>query len=394
MRAMTAQSTAVPTGDPYEFRMPTTLVHGAGVSGQAGEHAKALNARRVLLVSDQGVAGSGSLAQVEESLRAAGLPFERFLDVKADPSADAVEAHAGLLRESRADCIVAVGGGSVLDYSKGLRLLHERGGPLRQFAGFGRVLSALSTPLIALSTTSGTGSQVSFGAVFTDTAAGTKFPVISPFMAPNLALNDPLLTVTAPPRITAIAGADALCHAIESYASRSANPFSRMFSVEATRLILDNLVTVYEQGDDVSARDAMLLASTIAIIPASLVGLGLAHAGAMPLCGRYALPHGLVTGMLTAPVMEFNLAAGAERYAGLARALGHSGTPDEAVGALVRQVAGTTARIGLPGRLREIGVRVDDLPRITADTLASPQAPRNPRPLTAENLDGFYRRYL
>jgi alcohol dehydrogenase len=383
-----------PATAPFEFRMPTTLIHGVGVAAQAGQRAKELGATRVLLVSDAGVAGCGLLAPIEDSLRAAGLSFATFTDIQADPTADSAERQANLLKKHGADGIVAVGGGSVLDYAKALRLLHERGGPLRQFAGFGNVPATLSTPLIALTTTSGTGSQISFGAVFTDAAARTKFPIISPYMAPNLALNDALLTATAPPKITAMTGADALCHAVESYASKHANAFSRMFSLEATKLILENLYAVYDNGQNVPARDAMLLGSTIAIIPASLVGLGLAHAGAMPLCGRYGLPHGLVTGMLMAPSIEFNIAEGPQHYTGLARALGHNGSPEQAVSALARRVRDLLTGIGVPGRFGELGVRAEDIPRIVADTLASPQAPRNPRPLTAENLDAFYRRHL
>jgi alcohol dehydrogenase len=379
---------------PYEFRMPTILIHGVGVAAQAGQRAKEMGATRVLLVSDAGVAGAGLLKPIEESLRAAGLPFGTFTDIQADPTADSVERQAGLLKQHGADGIVAVGGGSVLDYAKALRLLHERGGPLRQYAGFGKVPAPLATPLIALTTTSGTGSQVSYGAVFTDAAARTKFPVISPYNAPNLALNDPLLTVTAPPKITAMTGADALCHAVESYACKHANTFSRMFSVEATRLILENLRAVYDDGKNIPARDAMLLGSTIAIIPASLVGLGLAHAGAMPLCGRYGLPHGLVTGTLTAPSIEFNIAEGPQHYAGMARALGHDGSPEQAVAALARRVRDLLTGIGVPSRFGELGVRAEDIPRIVADTLASPQSPRNPRPLTAENLEAFYRKYM
>jgi len=385
---------AAPTPAAYEFRMPTTLIHGVGVATQAGQRAKELGATRVLLVSDAGVARAGLLKPIEESLRAAGLPFATFTDIQADPTAESAERQADLLKTHQTDCIVAVGGGSVLDYAKALRLLHERGGPLRRFAGFGNVPAALSTPLIALTTTSGTGSQVSYGAVFTDAAARTKFPIISPYMAPNLALNDALLTATAPPKITAMTGADALCHAVESYATKQANVFSRMFSIEATRLILENLQAVYDDGQNIPARDAMLLGSTIAIIPASLVGLGLAHAGAMPLCGRYGLPHGLVTGMLMAPSIEFNIAEGPQHYAGMAQALGHDGSPEQAVAALARRVRELLTGIGVPARFGELGARAEDIPRIVADTLASPQAGRNPRPLTAENLETFYRKYM
>jgi alcohol dehydrogenase class IV len=385
---------AAATAAAYEFRMPTTLIHGVGVATQAGQRAKELGASRVLLVSDAGVARAGLLAPVEESLRVAGLPFVTFTDIQADPTAESAEGQADLLKRHQADGIVAVGGGSVLDFAKALRLLHERGGPLRRFAGFGNVPAPLSTPLIALTTTSGTGSQVSYGAVFTDAAARTKFPIISPYMAPNLALNDAQLTVTAPPKITAMTGADALCHAVESYASKQANVFSRMFSVEATRLILENLRAVYDDGQDLAARDAMLLGSTIAIIPASLVGLGLAHAGAMPLCGRYGLPHGLVTGMLTAPSIEFNIAGGPQPYAGMAQALGHGGSPEQAVAAFARRVRDLLTGIGVPARFAELGARAEDIPRLVTDTLASPQSGRNPRPLTAENLEAFYRQYL
>jgi alcohol dehydrogenase class IV len=146
MTSPAPRQAAVATPAAFEFRLPTTLVHGVGVAAQAGQRAKELGATRVLLVSDAGVAAAGLLRTIEESLRAASLPFAVFADVQADATSESAERQAGLLKTHRADCIVAVGGGSVLDYAKALRLLHEVGGPLRQYAGFGKVTKPLASP--------------------------------------------------------------------------------------------------------------------------------------------------------------------------------------------------------------------------------------------------------
>lgn len=381
----------------YSFRMPTALIAGPGSAGQSGAQAKALGASRALVVTDPVIAKTPHLATVTESLAAAGLAYEVFDRVEPDPSIDVVEKNAAEVARGAFDAFVALGGGSSIDVAKGLRLLAQFGGKLRDYAPGDKVPGDLKAPLIAISTTAGTGSQVSYGAVFSDLARGTKFAVVSPKMAPTLALNDPIVTMGAPPSVTGNAGMDALAHAVESYISKNANPMADAWSLEAVRVIGENLPKVMADGNDLEARDAMLMASTIAIVPASICGLGADHAVAMPLCSLLHLPHGLVVGMMLASVMEYNLEARTDRLAKVAAALGVDvrGMPErEAAAAGVRRVRELAGIARLPGGMRALGLGEDLIPKVAELTMESFQVNFNPRQMTADSVADMLRRSL
>lgn len=379
----------------YFFRSPTPILEGAGVAAQVGEHAKALKVARALLVTDPGVARTPHLATVTASLSAAGVPWDVFDRVEPDPSTTLVEASAAEVRTGGYDLFVALGGGSSIDAAKGLRLLCQFGGVLRDYAPGDRVPGPPAFPLIAISTTAGTGSQVSFGAVFSDLQRGTKFAVSSPKIAPTLALNDPLVTMGAPVSVTANAGMDALGHAVESFLSLRANPYADALNLQAVRSVARNLPRVIQNGDDLEAREAMLTASTMATLAGSNTGLGADHAVAMPLCAMFHLPHGLVIGMLLGYVMEYNLEARTDRLAGLAGALGVDVTGKsarEAAEAAVAVVKGLSRTVGQAQRLRDVGVREGQLERIAALTMESFQVANNPRRMSAESVAEMLRK--
>ncbi|MHB1132769.1 MAG: iron-containing alcohol dehydrogenase family protein [Chloroflexota bacterium] len=373
----------------YSFRFPTALESGPGLAGHVGAKAKGLGASRVLVVTDPGVARTPHLKTITDSLSQAGLAYEVFDKVEPDPSIDVVEANVAEVAKGKYDLYVALGGGSSIDVAKGLRLLVEYGGKLRDYSPGDKVPAYPKAPLLAISTTSGTGSQVSFGAVFSDDARGTKFAVSSPKIAPTLAINDPLVTMGAPAKVTASAGMDALGHAVESFISVRANPISDIFALEAIRLVARNLPKVMANGDDLEARDAMLRAATVAIVSASNTGLGADHAVAMPLCSLFHLPHGLVIGMMLAPVMEYNREAAEDRLAIVAEALGIQTaglSAAEAATAAVRYVADLQREVGLPQRLSDVGVVEDRLSQVANLTMESHQVANNPRKMSPESL--------
>jgi alcohol dehydrogenase len=373
----------------YIFRFPTTVEAGPGLAAKAGERAKALGASKVLLVTDPGVARTPHFTTVRNSLEEAGLAYGVFDQVEPDPSSEVVEKSVGEVARSGYDGFVALGGGSSIDVTKGLRLLSQFGGVLRDYAPGDKIPGPLKAPLIAVSTTSGTGSQVSSGAVFSDVARGTKFTVSSPKNFPTLALNDPLVTMGAPAKVTATAGMDALGHAIEAYISVNANSLADIYSLQAIRLVAQNLPKVMANGDDLAARDAMLMASTVAIVAASNCGLGADHAVAMPLCTLFHLPHGLVIGMMLAPVMEYNLEAAASRLADVAVALGidTAGLANaEAAAQAVAFVRKLAKEVGLPQQLREVGAEENLLEKVANLTMESFQVANNPRQMAPDSL--------
>lgn len=373
----------------YSFRFPTAIEAGPGLAGKVGEKAKALGASKALIVTDPGVARTPHLKTVTDSLERAGVAYGVFDKVEPDPSTDVVEKNVAEVVKGGYDLFIALGGGSSIDVTKGLRLLAQYGGVLRDYAPGDKVPGPLKVPFLAISTTAGTGSQVSFGAVFSDEARGTKFTVSSPKLCATLALNDPLVTMGAPAKVTSTAGMDALGHAIESYISVRANPLSEIYALEAIRLIAQNLPKVMANGDDLEARDVMLMASTIAIVSATNTGLGADHAVAMPLCTLFHLPHGLVIGMMLAPVMEYNCEAAAPRLAKVAAALGvdTAGLSEaQAAAQAVARVRSLSQEVGLPQQLREVGVTEDKLELVANLTMESFQVPNNRRKMTPESL--------
>ena len=379
----------------YYYRCPTTILTGPGVAAEVGQQAKTLNASRVLIVTDPGVAKTPHMRTVTDSLASSAIAYEVLDRVEPDPAIEVVEDNVGVVVAGRFDAIVALGGGSSIDVAKGLRLLGQFGGSLRDYAPGNKVPRPLAIPLIAISTTAGTGSQVSFGAVFSDKQRGTKFTISSPNLAPTLALNDPLVTMGAPAMVTATAGMDALGHAIESYLSARANPYTEIWSLEAVRLVSRNLPRVMKDGEDLAARDAMLLASTIAIVSATNCGLGADHALAMPLCTLFELPHGLVIGMMLASVMEYNLEASATRLAQVAAAMGVdiSGMAESTAGVKAIEAVRTLAdEVGLPRRLRDVGVKEEMIPLIAELAMQSFQVPNNPREMTSQSVEAMLRR--
>ncbi|MHB1134825.1 MAG: iron-containing alcohol dehydrogenase family protein [Chloroflexota bacterium] len=381
----------------YTFRMPTAIVSGAGVAGQAGEQLAKMGAKRVLVVTDPVIAKTPHLKTVTDSLARAGLAYEVFARVEPDPSIDVVESNAAEVAGGNYDAFVALGGGSSIDVAKGLRLLAQFGGKLRDYAPGDKVPGDIKAPLLAISTTAGTGSQVSYGAVFSDNARGTKFAVVSPKMAPTLALNDPVTNAGAPAKVTGASGMDALAHAVEAYISKQANPIADIWSLEAIKIIGAALPKAMADLNDLEARDQMLMASTIAIVPASICGLGADHAVAMPLCSLLHLPHGLVVGTMLAAVMEYNLDASTERLATVAAALGvetEGLSKSEAAARGVARVRELSRLSQLPTGMQAVGLEESLIDKVAGLTMESFQVNFNPRQMSAASVAEMLRKSL
>lgn len=374
----------------YSFRCPTVILAGPGVAAEVGQQARAMKVTRALVVTDPGLAETPHLSTVTGSLAGAGIACEVFNRVQPDPPIEVVEENVEWVRRGNFDAFVALGGGSSIDVAKGLRLLCQYGGKLRDYAPGDKVPGPLGTPLIAISTTAGTGSQISLGGVFSDLQRGTKFAVGSPRMAPTLALNDPLVTMGAPPFVTANAGMDALSHAVESFMSVKSNPISEVLALEAIRLIFQNLPCVMENGDNLAGRDAMLRAATVAMMAALNTQLGVCHAVAMPLCAIFNLPHGLVVGVLLGSCMEYNLDVAAERLGRVAEATGVPTEPTSAYQAAERAVEAArmlSLQVGQPQRLQDLGVTKDKLAQVATLAMESHQVPNNRRRMTVDSVE-------
>jgi alcohol dehydrogenase len=370
----------------FVFSTPTRVVFGEGAAAEAGLEMSALGGRRPLLVTDAGVRAAGL---AEGVLKALGKSCAGVFDqVPQDTGVHVVEAAAEAARAAGADGVISLGGGSVLDTGKGLALLLTEGGCLADYQGF-QMLTRRQAFHVAIPTTAGTGSEATFVAVIKDHQARAKILLFDTHLAPDVAILDPRLLASLPPRLTAFTGMDALTHAVESVHSLQAGPLSDALALHAVRLIAGSLPACVERGGDLEARGRMLAAATLAGQAFTNAMVCVVHALAHTLGARLGVPHGLANAILLPFGMEYNLESCPGRYALVAEALGArpAGAGEEqAARAAVQAVRGLSARIGLPGRLREAGVPREALPEIAEASLSDGSIVYNPRPADAASL--------
>jgi len=297
-------------------------------------------------------------------------------------------------RRGKCDIVVGIGGGSAMDVAKAVAVLLPNRGKAQDYLGLNKVPGA-GLPTIMVPTTAGTGSEVTFTAVFLRKNLNRKEGMNSPYLYPSLALLDPMLTLSLPPQPTAATGVDALCHAIESFTSVNASPMSEMVSLEAIRLIAENLRTCVHNGKDLAARERMLLGSLYAGLGLANAGVGAAHSLSYPLGGRYGIPHGVANTLMLPRVMDFNVPSAQEKFVLVAEAMGESteGLPlREAAYLAVDAVESIIEDCGIFTTLRELGVAEEDFPELAriALTVVRPLE-NNPRKVTFEDAVEMYR---
>ncbi|MFN3648147.1 MAG: iron-containing alcohol dehydrogenase family protein [Armatimonadota bacterium] len=365
----------------FTFNAPPKLIFGSDSLEQLPGEAARLG-RRPLLVTGRSLRASGTLDRLLAALRDAGLEPRLHEGVPPEPDLDALQA----CREAGEECdsVIAVGGGSVLDIAKGAAALSGRGKSARDYFA-GEPVPETGKPLIAVPTTSGTGSEVTWVCVLVDHQTRRKASIRGGAMMPQVALVDPRLTVTCPPHVTAHSGMDAFVQAVESFTSRGANPMTDALSLRAACLTAEWVETAYREPEHREAREAMALGSMLAGLALNTSRLGLVHGLAHPLGAVTGAPHGLLCGLLMPPVLRFNRVAAAEKYALLARELKLASEHIDALDAADALLAFTEEllrRLEIPLRLREIGFREADLDWVAAETMPSGSTKANPRPVT------------
>jgi alcohol dehydrogenase class IV len=374
------------------LRAPSQVLFGTGMAAAAGRVAIG-HGRRVLVITDPVIAGTPGFATVVDSLT--GMEVTVFTDAVVDVPSSAVDAAVSLGAAAEPDAIVAVGGGSVIDLAKVTALLLAHGAPLADYYAVQSVPGPIM-PLIALPTTAGTGSEATPVAVITDPSTEMKIGVASPHLIPRHAICDPLLSIGAPPVVTAHSGIDALAHAIESFMAAREKPspelvlgrpqvgknlLSDVMAVTAAGHIFRNLARAVEDGTDLEARTGMLYGALLAGIAFGNSGVSAAHALQFALGAATHTSHGLGTGLLLPYVMEYNRAARPGEIAELSSLMG---------GDAVSQVHALGLKIGLPRSLAEIGVAQGDL-RGMAEASAGIKrlVDNNPQRLDADALEAI-----
>ncbi|SHI93895.1 iron-containing alcohol dehydrogenase [Desulfofundulus thermosubterraneus] len=383
--------------EAFTFQLKTTVCFGANVVSGIVDWCRNYNAKRILVVTDQGVRKAGILEKVEKILSDAGIENVVFDDVEPDPGLETIHRCASCFRENKCDLILAVGGGSPIDTAKGARVIVENGGHIRDYAGVNKVPRAPVTPLIAIPTTSGTGSEVTTFAVLSDWENRMKITISSPFLAPEVAVVDPLLTMTAPPSVTAASGIDALSHAIETYVSLKAQPPAEALALKAIELIGESLRTAVADGSDKEARTRMSLGSLLAGMAFNNSLLGLTHSIGAALSGHAHVSHGMAIGLLLPYVMEFNAMARMEKFSKIAIALGENVkglSLREAALRSVKAVRELVKDISLPRRLGDVGVTGDMIEGMAKDAMGHGMLKFNPRAVTEKDIMAILRKAL
>lgn len=376
------------------FRNPTQVSYGAGVVGTCREIIDAHQFKSVLVITDPGVRRAGLVECVTEQL--SGLSYEIFDQVEPNPTVANCDNALKVLRELQADVVIAIGGGSPIDVAKAVCMLATNGGSVVDYEGIDKFANDI-LPLIAIPTTAGTASEVTSFSVITDESRQYKLTVGSIKLAPRWALVDPELTRTMPKSITAATGLDALVHAIESYTSKMANGMTKPLAREAIRLISSSLRQAVYNGDNMVARDRMMMGSLLAGLAFNNTRLGNCHALSHPVSAIYHVPHGVANAILIPHVMEFNAYAVPELFADIAADMGRNLdglTMMEKAYAAVEAVRELARDIDIPERLSVYQVKEDQIERMAADAMLSGNIAVNPRKTTIEDVIALYRRAI
>lgn len=357
-----------------------------------------LGLRKAFVATDKDLIKFGVADKVLDVLRAAGIPYEVFSEIKPNPTVGNVKAGVKAFAASGADFILAIGGGSSIDTSKAIGIITNN-------PDFCDVVSLegvadtkkKSVPIIALPTTAGTAAEVTINYVITDEENQKKMVCVDPNDIPAIAIVDAELMYSLPKSLTASTGLDALTHAIEGLITKGAWEMSDMFEIKAIEMIARYLETAVNEPSNAEARNGMAVAQYIVGMAFSNVGLGVVHGMAHPLGAIFDIPHGVANALLLPVIMEFNAPAALDKYVDIAKAMNvyqPGMNREEAAGAAVAAVKSLAVRVGIPQHLSELGIKEKDLERLAESAFADVCTPGNPREVSKEIILGLYKKAL
>ena len=383
------------------YFLPPRIEFGTGAIANLGTNVASFDKKKPLVATDAGVVRAGILSKAVESLESTNIEYTVFDEIEPNPTDFIVLKGLEVYRAAACDLVIAIGGGSVMDAAKAIRLLSTHQPPLERYfldgGGVERITRNLP-PLISVPTTAGTGSEVSQAAIITDTTLRTtdrwrKRALVSPHMMSSLALLDAELTLGMPPALTAATGMDAVTHGIEAYVATRYHPISEGIALQTLRMLGRNICRAYHHGDDIEARGEMLLAASMAAVSFQK-GLGAVHSLAHQLSSKEAnIPHGVANAILLPHVMAFNLPYVVDRYAEAAVALGagNSGmSKEEMADAAIAKVHSLNRELGMPAGLGDAGLKQEHIPKLAKDAMLDHCHKVNPRPCNEADMIQLY----
>lgn len=372
------------------------IIFGKNAIKQAGDACLRLGARKVLIVSDEGVAKAGWLETVIAICKASQLSFAIFMDVTINPDDVAVVAGCRTFIEHECDAIIGVGGGSALDVAKAIAILATNGGKISDYEGVDKIDKPLP-PMIMIMTTAGSGSEVSQFSVIVDAVQKKKMTIISKTLVPDIAIVDPFTLVTKDSSLTASTGMDVLTHSIEAYVSIAATPLTDVQAKNALSLVSTYLRPSVASKTNEEAKEAMAMASLQAGLAFSNAILGAAHAISHAIGGKLPLSHGEINAILLPHVMEFNFIASPKRFTEIAECMGidtRGLTGREAGNAAIQFVKELSRDIGTPKRLSDVGITEEILDLTSQAALEDACMITNPRDMTLTQVKDLLKHAL
>lgn len=358
------------------------------------DEVKQFKAKKVLVVSDEMLKKTGMVDTIAGYLTAGDIEVHIYTDVEPEPSLENLETGVEFMKQEQFDLVVALGGGSVMDVAKLMAVLVSHDGEVRGYIG-SHLLEHRGIPTIVLPTTSGTGSEVTINAVFRDVQNKNKKVAVSPYIMPDVAIIDPVLTLTVPPSVTAASGMDALTHAIEAYTALKATPQADLYAIDAIERIGKSLRTAVANGSDIEARYEMSLGSLFGGIANGVSSVGAVHALSYPLGAEYHLPHGVSNALMLPHVMKKNIIGNVERFGHIARLLGENTEGLSPIAAAERALAAVeklSEDVGIPKHLRDFNIPKEIIPEWAKKAVDTQQRllTNNPRKLTEKDIAEIY----
>ena len=371
---------------------------GAGARKELPEVLNRMGAKKALVCTDKGLLKVGTAQKVTEVLDQCGFPYEIFSEVKPNPTVTNVKDGIKAFADAKADCIIAIGGGSAMDTAKGIGIVtnNPEFSDIVSLEGVAPTKKK-SVPIIALPTTAGTGAEVTINYVIIDEERQAKMVCVDPNDIPAVAIVDAELMYSLPKSLTAATGMDALTHAIEGYITKGAWVMSDMYELQAIKMIAEFLPLAVEEPTNPKGREGMALAQYIAAQAFSNVGLGLVHGMAHPMGSLHDIPHGVANALLLPTIMEFNMPKCIEKFGVIAQTMGVDTTgmsAQEAAQAAVDAVKALSIRVGIPQTLTALGIKEEDNPALAAQAIADVCTPGNPRDVTEAEIVELYKKVL
>ncbi len=380
-----------------EFRMPKSVLYGRNSLEKLGEQSKKLG-KRAFIVSDTIMEKLGYVESCIKQLNAKGITVSTYNKVNTEPTNIHVLEALSICKEGKCDFIIGIGGGSCIDVAKAIAVLYTNGGEIEDYVQKDVEIEKDPLPLIAIPTTSGTGSEVTSVVVITNKKTDVKMMIKHPNFTPQVAIIDPILTRSLPPYITAATGVDALCHAIEAYFSKVSQPLTDVLALSAIESIMKYLRIAYEDGDNMEAREAMMIASLQAGIAFSNASVTLVHGMSRPVGALFHVPHGISNAILLPTVLEYTKAKAVRRLADIGHNLNkdlYSHSDEEVANYTIAEIKKLCFDLRIPN-LREYGIGEVEfenaISKMAKDAIASGSPSNNPRVPSYEEIKELYRK--